>query len=177
MLFLDNKVLNHSVDASGRSRLLRELQEQDLNPLIRSLRTQCFTDLLRGSERIGEMEEVIARWAESNTDEPFVQGDVFPFEDYLLYLVFDDDDSDDAFVSAGIVYETNTLEPFRKLDSFCHLVRSLLMSADQAQNREHIDAFPNWHSGNRTMPQGFRTFIEKQDAELEQQVVTELGAK
>jgi len=165
MLFLDNKVLNHSVDASGRTRLLRELQEQDLNPLIRSLRTQCFTDLLRGPERIGEMEEVIARWAESNTDEPFVQGDVFPFEDYLLYLVFDDDDSDDAFVSAGIVYETNTLEPFRKLDSFCHLVRSLLMSADQAQNREHIDAFPNWHSGNRTMPQGFRTFIEKQDAD------------
>jgi hypothetical protein len=64
-------------------------------------------------------------------------------------------------INAGIVYETSTTEPFRKLDAFCHEVRHLLMlnSADAGT------AFPNWETGNRKMPQGFRTFVEKQDTD------------
>jgi hypothetical protein len=67
----------------------------------------------------------------------------------------------EALINAGIVYETSTAEPFRKLDAFCHEVRHLLMlnSADAGS------AFPNWETGNREMPQGFRTFVEKQDTD------------
>jgi len=39
------------------------------------------------------------------------------------------------------------------------------MSAARAENPETVAGFPDWHSGNRPMPQGFRTFIEKQDAD------------
>src|SRR5438093_4959391 len=106
MLFLDSKVLSYRTDANSRIQLLQELQERGLNPLIRSLRTRCFTDLLLGNEKVGEMETSIASWTESNLDEPFVAGDVFPFQDYLLYLIFDDDDPTHAWVTAGIVYET-----------------------------------------------------------------------
>jgi hypothetical protein len=165
MLFLDDKVLSRSVDSNARLKLLQELQERDFNPLIRSLRTRCFTDLLRGSEGIEEMEVAIASWTESNTDEAYLPGDVFSFEDYLLYLIFDEIDPTHGSVTAGIVYETNTPEPFRKLDSFCHDIRSVLRSHDQDVNRQGVNDFPEWQSGNRAMPQGFRTFIEKQDAD------------
>ncbi|HEV8366374.1 MAG TPA: hypothetical protein VGQ39_00355 [Pyrinomonadaceae bacterium] len=165
MLFLDSKVLNHQVDADGRIRLLQELQDRDLQPLIRSFRTRCFSDLLLGSEKIGEMEVALASWTESNTDEPFISGDIFPFHDYLLYLIFERDDSPNGFVNGGIVYQTETLEPFRKLDSFCHEVRSLLMSQEKDMSRGNVSEFPKWETGNRAMPQGFRTFIEKQDAD------------
>ena len=49
------------------------------------------------------------------------------------------------------------IEPFRKLDSFCQEVRSLL-----AQNTRFL---PEWQTSTPPMPQGFRTFIERQDAD------------
>src|SRR3954471_13151320 len=93
MLFLDSKVLRHPVDANGRIKLLRELEARDRKALILSLRTRCFDELLGGAERTAEMETTIADWTESNMDEPYVVGDVFPFQDYLLYLTFDADAS------------------------------------------------------------------------------------
>jgi hypothetical protein len=163
MLFLDSKVLSYRVDANGRIKLLQTLQQRDLIPLIRSLRVRCFSDLLPDSERIEEMEAAMASWTESALEEPFVQGDVFSFDGYLFYLVFDDDDPAHPFVNAGIVYETRTPEPFRKLDSFCREVRESLMS--MAATEGITSDFPTWGTGNRTMPQGFRTFVEKQDTD------------
>jgi hypothetical protein len=165
MLFLDSKVLNHRVDAHGKIRLLQELQERDLNPLIRSLRIRCFNDLLLSSEKVDEMEASIAFWSESTTGEPFVPGDVFPFHDYLFYLIFDEDDPAHPFVSAGIVYETRTPEPFRKLDYFCREVRNLLMTQSEDAASGNVHDFPHWETGNRAMPQGFRAFVEKQDTD------------
>jgi len=111
------------------------------------------------------METTIAKWSESNVDEPYIVGDIFPFEDHLLYLTFDADDSDTGFVNAGIVYQTDTPEPFRKLDSFCLEVRSVLASHHQSLSGETLFNFPEWQTKNTAMPQGFRTFIEKQDAD------------
>jgi hypothetical protein len=90
---------------------------------------------------------------------------VFAFSDYLLYLIFDDDDPARPFVNAGIVYETSTAEPFRKLDAFCHKVRDLLMSQSEQVGQGSSSGFPDWETGNRDMPQGFRTFVEKQDTD------------
>ena len=84
-----------------------------------------------------------------------MRGDLFCFHDYILFLLFDDEPA----VRAGIVYEPHTPEPFRKLDSFCEDVRNLLRP-DNERN-----GFPQWQSGKPAMPQGFRTFIEKQDAD------------
>ena len=145
MLFLESKTLNHSLDTAARLTLLQELQDRNLVPLIRSQRRRSFEDVLLSADRISEMETALAASTESTTGEPYVRGDLFTFVDYILFLIFEDDDS----IRAGIVYEATTPEPFRKLDSFCQDIRSLA----------------EWQSSTPAMPQGFRTFVERQDAD------------
>ncbi len=157
MLFLESKTLNRAVDTAGRTRLLQELQARNLVPLIRSQRLRYFEDVLFGMDHVKEMENSLANSTESTTGEPYVRGDLFCFHDYILFLVFEDDDS----VRTGIVYEARTPEPFRKLDSFCHDVRSLLMS----QQEQIAMSFPEWETSAAPMARGFRTFVERQDAD------------
>lgn len=151
MLFLESKLLNHTIDATGRIALLQQLSERELAPLIRSHRLRSFEDVLQNRDRVSEMEAALAASTDSTTGEPFVRGDLFCFQDYILFLVFEDDDDT---IRAGIVYEANTAEPFRKLDSFCQEVRNLLT------------ATADWQTTTPPMPQGFRTFVERQDADL-----------
>jgi len=108
-------------------------------------------------DRVNEMETSLANSTESTTGEPYVRGDLFCFQDYILFLVFEDDDS----VRAGIVYEARTPEPFRKLDAFCHDVRSGLLS----QQQQIAMSFPEWETSAAAMARGFRTFVERQDAD------------
>ncbi len=129
MLFLESKALNHAVDRDGRTRLLQELQERGMVPLIRSHRLRCFEDVLLGMDRVEEMEKSLAASTESTIGEPFVIGDLFCFEDHILFLVFEDDDAG-SYTRAGIVYEAHTPEPFRKLDAFCQEIGSLMLSRD-----------------------------------------------
>jgi len=157
MLFLESKTLNLAVHTAGRIRLLQELHTQNLVPLIRSQRLRCFEDILLGMDRVNEMETSLANSTESTTGEPYVRGDLFCFQDYILFLVFEDDDS----VRAGIVYEARTPEPFRKLDAFCHDVRSGLLS----QQQQIAMSFPEWETSAAAMARGFRTFVERQDAD------------
>src|SRR6476660_3540711 len=124
MLFLESKLLNHALDTAGRTTLLKELQEREIVPVIRSHRLRCFEDVLLNHDHVNEMETALASSSESTIGEPFVHGDLFCFQDYILFLVFEDED--DA-LRAGIVYEAYTAEPFRKLDSFCQEVRNLLL--------------------------------------------------
>lgn len=158
MLFLESKTLTHSVNNQDRTALLQELQARNLVPLIRSTRLRAFEDVLLGMDHVSEMETALANSTESTTGEPYVRGDVFCFDYYVLFLVFEDDDS----IRAGIVYEANTPEPFRKLDSFCHDVRTILMSNEQ----QIAMSFPEWQQTNAAaMARGFRTFVERQDAD------------
>ena len=157
MLFLESKTLNLAVHTAGRIRLLQELHAQNLVPLIRSQRLRCFEDVLFGMDRVNEMETSLASSTESTTGEPYVRGDLFCFQDYILFLVFEDDDS----LRAGIVYEARTPEPFRKLDAFCHDVRSALLS----QQQQIAMSFPEWETSGAVMARGFRTFVERQDAD------------
>jgi hypothetical protein len=144
MLFLESKTLNHQLSTAARLALLQELQDRSLVPLIRTHRLRSFEDVLLGVDHISEMESALAASTESTTGEPYVRGDLFSFDDYILFLVFEDDS-----IRAGIVYEATTPEPFRKLDSFCQDIRNL----------------SEWESSTPAMPQGFRTFVERQDAD------------
>ena len=154
MLFLESKTLNHSLNTDARLTLLKDLHDRGLVPLIRSQRLRSFEDVLLSADRINEMETALAASTESTTGEPYLRGDLFSFDDYILFLVFEDDDS----LRAGIVYEANTPEPFRKLDSFCQDIRNLLMLRNPQNAAE-------WQTGTAAMPQGFRTFVERQDAD------------
>lgn len=164
MLFLERKSLNYAVDREGRTRLLQELQAQNLSPLIRSTRLRCFEAALGDSERTGEVEAAIASWTEAATGEPFVPGDVFCFSDYVLFLVFEDEDEGEPLLGAGIIFEAKTPEPFRKLDSFCATVRDLLLSEFQKQGNSAA-GFPQWQLGKQNVPEGFRGFIARQDGD------------
>ena len=149
MLFLESKLLTHAIDATGRIRLLQQLHERNIVPLIRSHRLRCFEDVLLNHEHVGEMETALSSSTESTIGEPFVRGDLFCFQDYILFLVFEDDSA----IRAGIVYDAHTAEPFRKLDTFSQEVRSLL------------ESIAVWETSTPSMPQGFRTFVERQDAD------------
>ena len=100
MLFLETKALNHSVDGDARTRLLQDLQERGLTPLIRSARLRFFEDALLGADRISELETALASYTDTTIAEPFVRGDVFCFHDYVLFLLFEDDET----LRAGIGY-------------------------------------------------------------------------
>jgi hypothetical protein len=156
MLFLESKTLNHAVKGDARTRLLQELQERELTPLIRSTRLRCFEDVLLDADRASEVESSLGSWTETTIDEPYVRGDLFCFHNYILFLIFENEAA--SFIRAGIVYEARTPEPFRKLDSFCEQVRNLL-------NTAYDSDFPQWELGKAAMPQGFRTFVERQDAD------------
>src|SRR5215213_4709151 len=157
MLFLESKTLNVAVDTAGRIRLLQELHAQNLVPPIRSQRLRCFEDILLGMDHVNEMETSLANSTESTTGEPYVRGDLFCFQDYILFLVFEEDNS----TRAGIVYEARTPEPFRKLDAFCNDVRGVLTS----QQQQIAMSFPEWETSGTAMARGFRTFVERQDAD------------
>src|SRR5215208_4171040 len=108
MLFLESKTMNLAVDTAARTQLLHDLQEQNTVPLIRSHRRRCFEDVLFGMDHVSEMETSLANSTESTIGEPYVRGDLFCFDDHILFLVFEDNDS----IRAGIVYEARTPEPF-----------------------------------------------------------------
>ena len=166
MLFLEGKTLSTAVTRSGRITLLEELQQKGLTPLIRTARLNCFDHLLLGAERIRELETLIATWTEAETQEPYVRGDVFCLSDHVFFLIFDDKGVD-PLLRAGIVYETRTPEPFRKLDSFCRDVRESLLAQRQVEEGETgtVESFPEWEHGKPTMPEGFKRFVAKQDAD------------
>jgi hypothetical protein len=167
MLFLESKTLSKAVEGTGRIKLLEELQQKGLTPLIRNARLNSFDHLLLGAERISEMETLIATWTESENQEPYVTGDLFCLSDHVFFLIFDDNEGVDPLVRAGIVYETRTPEPFRKLDSFCRDVRELLLAQTKVQEGETgtIENSPQWEQGKPTMPEGFKRFVAKQDAD------------
>src|SRR5882724_5485160 len=144
MLFVESKSLSHSLEGSGRTELLEELQAKNLTPLIRSARLNCFDHVLSGPERIREMETAVATWTESENREPYVRGDLFCLKDHIFFLIFDDKAGAPG-IRAGIVYEASTPEPFRKLDSFCRDVRELLLAQRQAQGGGGAaEDFPEW---------------------------------
>jgi hypothetical protein len=162
MLFLESKTLNYAAEGDARTRLLEQLQERELTPLIRSTRLRCFEDVLLNVDQVRDVESSLASWTQSTIDEPYVRGDLFCFHDYILFLIFENEAT--AFIRAGIVYEAHTPEPFRKLDSFCEQVRSVLSADQEGQHAQNGD-FPQWQLGKASMPQGFRTFVERQDAD------------
>src|SRR6185369_15769053 len=62
MLFLETKALNHAVDGDARTRLLQQLEERGLTPLIRSTRLRVFEDVLLNADRVAEVESALASW-------------------------------------------------------------------------------------------------------------------
>ena len=166
MLFLESKTLRHFVDGDGRLELLEGLQQKGLTSIIRAARLHSFSHLLSGSERIKEMETSLAAWAASENREPYVRGDLFTGTDHVFFLIFDHNKGSVPLIRAGIVYESGTPEPFRKLDSFCLDIRESLLQTESTESKTgKFENLPQWEPGKPTMPEGFRRFVGRQDAD------------
>jgi hypothetical protein len=126
MLFIESMASTRSVDGATRLGLMERLQEKGLTPLIRSTRMSCYEQALLGPDRIAEMEQSVAHWTETEDDRAYIRGDVFCFEDFVLFLIFGSDEDEAAGMRAGIVYGAEMLEPLKKLESFCRNVSDAL---------------------------------------------------
>ena len=156
MLFVETQTLRHRLERSKRIQLLEELQQQNLKPLIRSARLNCFSNALLGAEHVPELEQAMAEALESEK-QPYVRGDVFCLVDHVFFLLFDDHSQPAPQIRAGIVYSARTTEPFRKLDSFCTGLRSLIFSASDAHLTEgEVGEAPQWEQGRPSVPEGFK---------------------
>ncbi|HEY6121005.1 MAG TPA: hypothetical protein VIV66_13670 [Pyrinomonadaceae bacterium] len=158
MLFIESKTLSHSVGGSGRINLLERLKEKGHVPVVRSARLNCFENTLLDSEKTTELESALAGRLEAEEGDTYVRGDFFCAADHVLFLIFDELAEGDK-IRAGVVYDSITPEPFRKMDAFCHEVHELLSS--QYDTVHHT--VPDWDRGTPIMPGGFKRFVSRQD--------------
>lgn len=163
MLFIESKTLRLKLDGPGRIRLLEGLGERNLVPLIRRARLDLYGHMLLGPDSIDDMDAEIARTAEAENQEPYVPGDLFCLSDHVFFIVFDENQEGTPVIRAGLVYETRTTEPYRKLDAFCREVRDVALAQRESSTTETAEA--DWEHGKPRVPEGFKRFIAKQDTD------------
>jgi hypothetical protein len=167
MLFIESKTLKQSVDSAARMALLEKLQEKGLTPLIRSTRISCYEQALMGPDRAGEMERAVAAWTETEDDRLYIRGDVFCFEDFVLFLIFGNDEDEIAGIRAGIVYGAEMLEPTKKLDAFCRNVSDSLEATRSSSSADNNGASgeAEWQSREPDAIASLGRFITRQENE------------
>lgn len=168
MLFIASRDLGHSVDDEARLLLLERLQEKGLTPLIRSTRFGCYRQALSGFNSESEMERAIAHLTEHEDQTAYIKGDVFFFDDHVLYLIFSERSGASAGMRAGIVYESDTTEPLRKLEDFCREVSDFLIhqgsaGAGLSMTEGARNTALEWRDGRPQEQQGFTRFVAHQD--------------
>jgi hypothetical protein len=168
MLFIASRGLGHSVDKRARLLLLERLQEKGLTPLIRSTRFGCYRQALSGVDHESEMERTIAALTEREDQTSYIKGDVFFFDDHALYLIFEETGCEPTGMRAGVVYESYTTEPLRKLDDFCRQISDFLVHEGSAGAALSMTdgggpLVPEWREGRPKDQQGFTRFVAHQD--------------
>lgn len=163
MLLIESKMSAQSVDGATRLLLLEQLQETGLNPLIRSARLAAYELALGSRERVSEMELAVASRAETEGAALYVRGDLFCFEDYVLFLIFGNREDDLAGMRAGIIYNAETVEPASQLDAFCRNVYAALEAARRSAGREEFagQEAAEWRLEEQEMHAGLARFISR----------------
>lgn len=166
MLFVESRILNEHVDGATRILLLDKLTEKGFIPLIRSMRLDCYAHALLGTGRIVDMERSIAARTEAE-NEIYIQGELFCFDNYVHFLVFEETHHAPPVIRVGIVYHPQTSAPLRKLDTFCQDIQ-LALAAARGGSASVIEAqeernLATWERGKPLTPSGFMRFIGRQD--------------
>ncbi len=169
MLFVATRQLDHQVELATRTPLLEKLQERGLMPLIRSARLHAYELTLPGAERAHEMERALVAASEAAGEAAYVRGDLFCFEDYVHFLIFNDED--EVGLRAGIIYETATHEPQQLLDAFCRNIYEALETARGFSNLKAASALDEakWQTAASATPESFTRFAAEADGESAQQ--------
>jgi hypothetical protein len=175
MLFLASRILKHELKEDDRLQLLEKLAAREFLPLIRSTRLACYAQALSDSTQVEEIERLITASINSGDGQrehaPYVQGDIFCFEDHTFFLLFEDSEDGSGGIRAGIIYEPQTTVPLRKLSSFCQTVSLCLADADERfgqsakEEEEGATGLSAWRQDTQMVHQGFIRFAAKQDAD------------
>ena len=164
MLFVESQVAKYHIDGATRLLLLERLQEKGLTPLIRAGRLNIYDNALLGTGRTPALERAIAAWTESEESGQYVRGDLFCYEDFALFLIFDDEREDRDGLRAGIVYTPTTGEPLKKLEAFCRNVRDAIEAARNVAKERRSETL-TWHTaGSRGMEGLVRFAAASEDA-------------
>lgn len=157
MLFIESKTLSVPVKGPERLELLGKIEELGRTPLIRASRMNSFELLLLNEERAAAFETAVADWLGTKNSEIYLHGDLFCYSDHVLFLSFEPFGfQPNSAIQAGIVYDSETPEPFRKLDAFCRDVQ-------QSVKPENESDRPQWQDGKPLIPEGFKRFMARQD--------------
>ena len=140
MLFVESQIAKFQIDGATRLLLLERLQEKGLTPLLRSARLHLFDTSLLGTGRTPALERAVAAWTEAEEAGQYTRGDLFCYEDFVLFLIFDDERDEREGVRAGIVHLPSTAEPLKKLEAFCRNVRDAIDAARNIGKDKRKDA-------------------------------------
>lgn len=162
MLFVESKTLNYLLSGLERIQFLEKLKEKGHTPIIRATRLNCFDHVLLGPERVRELESAVATSAQSESGEPYIRGDLFCLNDHVLFIVFEEQEEELSSIRSGIVYDSRTSEPLRKMDVFCREIRELVRQGKDGETEKSV---PDWEQGKPLMPEGFKRFVAKQDVD------------
>jgi hypothetical protein len=164
MLFFASRTSEHSVDGATRLHLLDRLQDRGFTPLIRSARLNAFEQMLQAGERAKEMERSIAAWTETEENSLYVRGDIFPVDDHVFFLIFGGSEDELAGMRAGIIYGRETVEPERKLESFCRHVTNAFDATRSGPREEGATAEWGAHDENVVAMDDYATHAGEEGA-------------
>ncbi len=153
MLFIESQTSKQLIDGAARIQLLEGLQEKGLIPLIRSARLTCYELALMAPDRAQEMERVIATLTETEDNAPYVRGDLFCFEDFVLFLIFNKEGGHGG-MRAGIIYGAETTEPLKKLEAFCRNISSMIETRGYGEG-DGRQKSGKWELRELRLPVGF----------------------
>jgi hypothetical protein len=161
MLFVDTKILSYQLSGLDRLHLLERLRQQGKTPLIRASRLNFFGNLLSGHEQVKQLEERMAQKVESEDSDPYLPGDIFCLNDNVFFIVFEARQQELLGIQAGVIYDSQSSEPLRKLDVFCRELSALLPLATDDEGSDRTVRV--WLHGSSVMPEGFKRFVANQD--------------
>lgn len=180
MLFLASRTLEHEADEETRLLLPGKLQDENLIPLIRAARLECYKQALLSPEQVLEMERAISVSTRRENNTAYVRGDIFCLDDHVFFLVFGDRESTSKGIRAGIIYEPQTTQPLRKLDSFCQQVSRYLTaegSDSRASEEAGVQSLEQWRPWQPGARRGFTRFVARQDVDVLYTVVRKETAR
>lgn len=166
MLLLASKILEDDLSNEERLNLLEKLKDRDFISLIRAMRLKFYELLLEDTNQAHEMEQIVATSFNSEQQREYVQGDLFFFNDHLFFLLFEDSADVPTRMRAGIVYEPQTAEPLRKLNSYCQTISLCLAGSPQDESAvDGASQMTTWRQDPSSFHRGFMRFVAKQDAD------------
>jgi hypothetical protein len=144
MLLLLSTRSDQELTSGNRLALLDRLESKGLRPVIRATRRTVFEQLSALPDAGSRMERLVSARIDRRKDELYLRGELFCFEDYALFLVFDEARIGIRGLQAGIVYTPDCQNADRKLEVFCRNVQEALESQNSETPPILRDGFGGW---------------------------------